>query len=138
MILSGSLREKLLSEIRLAASRSSGPGGQNINKVSTKMELRFHVISSQFLNTQQKNRIQKVLKNRISNTGELVITSQSERTQRGNRQKVIQRFFELMEKALTKPKKRKKTNPTKSSILKRLENKKILSQKKQLRKPPEL
>jgi ribosome-associated protein len=138
MILSGSLREKLLSELRLAASRSSGPGGQNINKVSTKMELRFHVISSQFLNTQQKNRIQKVLKNRISNTGELVITSQSERTQRGNRQKVIQRFFELMEKALTKPKKRKKTNPTKSSILKRLENKKILSQKKQLRKPPEL
>jgi len=138
MQLSDSKKEKLLTEIKLSASRSSGPGGQNINKVSTKMELRFPVASSKFLTAQQKNRILTILKNRISNTGELVLISQSERTQRGNRQKVIMKFFELLNKSLTRPKKRIKTKPTKASKIRRLEKKKMHSQKKQLRKPPEL
>ncbi len=137
MKLSPSQKEQLLSEVTFSASRGSGPGGQNVNKVSTKVELRFPVDESQTLTETQKQRILTKLKNRITTDGELVLTSSAERTQWRNREKVTQKFFELIEQALTPPKKRIKTKPTKASKLKRLENKKKQGQKKQLHKPPE-
>ena len=137
MHLSHSIRENLISEVSFSASRGGGPGGQNVNKVSTKMELRFPVNDSETLTETQKQRLLSKLKNRITISGELVLTSSAERTQWRNREKVTQKFFELIEKALTPPKKRIKTRPTKASKLKRLENKKKQGQKKQLRKPPE-
>lgn len=137
MKLSQSQKEELLSEVTFSASRGGGPGGQNVNKVSTKVELRFPVDESQSLTEIQQQRLLSKLKNRITTNGELVLTSSAERTQWRNREKVTEKFFELIEQALTPPKKRIKTKPTKASKLKRLENKKKQGQKKQLRKPPE-
>ncbi len=137
MVLSDFIKEQLLAEVQFSASRSGGPGGQNVNKVNTKIELRFSVQETAILDEIQKQLIFSKLKNRINNQGELLITSSVERTQWKNKEKVTRKFFELIEKALTKPRKRKKTQPTLASRLKRIENKKKLGQKKQLRKPPE-
>ena len=137
MKLTQSQKEQLLSEVTFSASRGGGPGGQNVNKVSTKVELRFPVNESQALTETQKQCLLSKLKNRITTSDELVLTSSAERTQWRNREKVTQKFFELLEKALTPPKKRIKTKPTKASKLKRIENKKKQGKKKDLRKPPE-
>ena len=137
MVLSDSVKEQLLTEVQFSASRSGGPGGQNVNKVNTKIELRFPVQESAVLDETQKQLIFSKLKNRINNEGELLLTSSAERTQWKNKEKATQKFFEFIEKALTKPRKRKKTQPTIASRLKRLENKKQHGQKKTLRKPPE-
>lgn len=137
MILSDSIKEQLLTEVQFSASRSGGPGGQNVNKVNTKIELRFPVQESEVLDENQKLLILSKLKNRINNESELLVTSSVERTQWKNKEKATQKFFEFIEKALTKPRKRKKTQPTAASRLRRIENKKKLGQKKQLRKPPE-
>lgn len=137
MKLSQSQQEQLLTEVTFSASRGGGPGGQNVNKVSTKVELRFPVNDSETLTEPQKQRLLSKLKNRITTSGELALTSSAERTQWRNRVKVTQKFFELIEQALTPHRKRIKTKPTKASKLKRLENKKKQGQKKQLRKPPE-
>jgi len=137
MKLSQSQKEQLLSEVTFSASRSGGPGGQNVNKVSTKVELRIDVNDSETFTETQKQRLLSKLKNRITVSDQLILTSSTERTQWRNREKVTQKFFELLEKALTPPKKRIKTKPTKASKLKRIENKKKQGQKKQFRKPPE-
>lgn len=137
MVLSDSIKEQLLAEVQFSASRSGGPGGQNVNKVNTKIELRFPVQESAVLDENQKQLILLKLKNRINNENELLVTSSVERTQWKNKEKATRKFFELVEKSLTKPRKRKKTQPTAASKLKRIENKKKLGQKKQLRKPPE-
>lgn len=137
MKLPDTIKEQLLAEVQFTASRSGGPGGQNVNKVNTKIELRFSVKESTVLNENQKQLILSKLKNRINNEGELLITSASERSQWRNKQKSIELFFSFIEKALTKTRKRRKTQPTVASRLKRLENKKKRGQKKALRKPPE-
>ena len=137
MKLSQPQKEQLLSEVTFSASRGGGPGGQNVNKVSTKVELRFDVYDSETLTETQKQQLLSKLKNRITVSDQLILTSSAERTQWRNREKGTQKFFELIEKALTPPKKRIKTKPTKASKLKRIENKKKQGQKKQLRKPPE-
>jgi ribosome-associated protein len=137
MQLSSKIKEKLLSELTYSSSRSSGPGGQNINKVSSKVELRFMVEASGCLNDLQKQLILRKLKNRITKSGELVLSSQKERTQRQNKQIVTLKFFEMLEKALMPSKKRIKTKPGKGAVLKRLEWKKKHSLKKQLRRDPE-
>jgi len=136
MVLPDSIKEQLLAEVQFTASRSGGPGGQNVNKVNTKAELRFPVQKSALLDEQQKQRIFLKLKNRINNQGELLLTSSAERTQWKNKEKATRKFFELIEKALTQPRKRKKTQPPAASRLKRLENKKKQAQKKLFRKPP--
>ncbi len=136
MYISEERKKKLETEFTLSASRSSGPGGQNVNKVNTRVELRFSVIASAFLTDDEKSTIQIKLKNRINSEGELVITAESERSQLRNRQIVTAKFFELTEKALTPVKKRIKTSPTSVSRVKRLDNKKKMSLKKQMRKPP--
>jgi len=131
------LKKQLEPEIVLSATRSSGPGGQNVNKVNTRVELRFSVKNSSVFSEEQKERIFLKLKNRINLEGELILTSQTARTQLDNKEKVYEKFFDLIEKALTVQKKRLKSSPTLASRKRRLESKKIQALKKQFRKPPE-
>ena len=130
-------KEKLLAEVQYSASRSSGPGGQNVNKVNTQVELRFSVVNSNVFTISEKELLQVKLKNRINLAGELVLSAKMERSQIRNKEQVNRQFFQLLEKALTRPKKRVKTKPTLASVKKRLEKKKLDSARKQLRKPPE-
>ena len=127
-------KDLILKELNFKTSRSSGSGGQNVNKVSTKVELRFNVVNSLLLTDDEKDRVLEKLKNRISSEGILIISSDTERTQLRNKKKVIEIFLELLEKSLKKPKKRIKTKPSRASKEKRLKEKKIKSDKKQSRK----
>lgn len=138
MKLSEEQKSQLISELKFSASRSSGPGGQNVNKVNTRVELRFQISKSEALTLEERERLLVKIKNRINTESELILTSQSERSQLANKEKVTARFFALIEKTLTISKKRKETVPTTASRLKRLESKKLTGQKKQLRKPPEI
>jgi ribosome-associated protein len=116
-----------------SASRSSGPGGQNVNKVSSKIELRFQIDGSQLLSDEEKEIIKEKLKNKISNDGYLILSCQTEKSQLQNKEKCIEKFYRLLEKALSKPKTRKPTKPGKQAIRKRLESKKQQSEKKATR-----
>lgn len=122
------------AEWQFSASRSGGPGGQNVNKVNTKVELRFPVEASSLLSDQEKQLIHIKLANKINQEGELIIISQTERSQLKNKAQAIERFYQLVAYALTIPKKRKATRPTRASKEKRIENKKRLSEKKQNRR----
>jgi ribosome-associated protein len=129
------LRERInAGELKFSTSRSSGPGGQNVNKVNTKVELRFDVNESPSLSASEKELIITILRNRINNEGELLIISQSERTQLQNKQKAEDIFYNLVAKALIPKKPRKATRPTLASKAKRLEVKKRRSAIKSLRK----
>jgi ribosome-associated protein len=130
-------KKQLETEMVLSATRSSGPGGQNVNKVNTQVELRFSVKNSNLFSDDEKDRIFLKLKNKINSEGELILTSQTARTQLDNKENVIEKFYELIEKALTIQKKRLKSRPTAASRLKRLESKKSQALKKLFRKPPE-
>jgi ribosome-associated protein len=122
------------SEFNFTTSRSSGPGGQNVNKVSTKVELRFNLQTSAVLSETEKEILFRKLKNKINKENELIIVAQSERTQLMNKVAVTAKFFEMLSKALTIPKKRKITQPSLSSKLKRLEGKRNRGIIKKLRK----
>lgn len=124
----------LEDEIKFSASRSSGAGGQNVNKVNTKVELRFHVLESQLFSDEEKVTILQKLSSQISNEGYLIIVAQTDRSQIKNKETALEKFYILLAKALTKRKKRKPTNPTKGSKEKRLQGKRIVSEKKELRK----
>ena len=122
------------SELRFSASRSSGPGGQHVNKVSTRVELRFHVDSSSLLSDEEKALIIEKLPNKINSNGELILVSQSERSQKKNKDKVTERFFALLTKVLTPRKERKPTKPSQASQEERLEEKRKQSEKKARRR----
>jgi len=138
MQLSEEKKQQLDKEFKYTASRSSGPGGQNVNKVNTRVELRFSVSQSVVFNKRQQSLLLQKLSNRINANDELIITSESERSQWRNKENVKNLFFRLVEAALTPPKKRIKTKPTASSRLKRLQKKKQLAEKKVRRKSPRL
>ena len=121
-------------EFKFTASRSGGPGGQHVNKVSTKVELRFDVMKSVMLTEEEKNILLTRLASKINADGELILVAQTERSQLKNKEKVIEKFYALMAKALTPPKKRKSTRPPAEAKEKRLEEKRILSEKKKRRK----
>ncbi len=125
------------SEFVFSASRSGGPGGQNVNKVNTRVELRFDVLSSELLTNEEKHIILGKLKNRINNEGELIISARSERSQLMNKKRVIEKFFEMVSKALTKAPVRNPTRPPLSSKLQRLDSKKKRGTIKKLRKSSE-
>ena len=130
MTLTETLAQDFTPEFQFQASRSGGAGGQNVNKVSTKVELRFNVLTSSLLDESQKALVQEKLKNQINSEGELIIVSQEERTQLRNKITVIKKFRELLKKVLFIPKKRLKVQPTIAMIAKRLDSKKKLSEKK--------
>lgn len=124
----------LSKEIYFKVSRSSGPGGQNVNKLNTKVELRFNVNSSHLLSDEDKEMLNTRLGNKITLDGELIIISQTERSQLKNKEKAIEKFYSLLKRGLTPVKKRKATKPGKASKEKRIKNKRIRSEQKSLRK----
>ncbi len=121
-------------EFKFITSRSSGKGGQHVNKTESKVELRFDVFDSELLSEDEKELLVKKAGNKINSEGILRIVTQKERSQIKNKKICIEKFYELIENALKKPKERKKTRPSIKSILKRLKNKKQHSEKKQRRK----
>ena len=120
-------------EFIFKASRSRGPGGQNVNKVSTKITLFFDVSNCQSLSDSQKTRILKRLRTKADKNGVLHIVSQRHRTQRANRQKAKERLVELLAGALAKRPIRKKTRVPASAVQRRLDEKKQRSLLKQQR-----
>ncbi len=129
------LRDRDFSnEFVFQASRSSGPGGQNVNKVSSKVEVRFNFRISLLLNESEKALIAEKLVNKINKEGEIVLVAQTDRSQLKNKEIVVEKLFSLLEKALTPRKKRLKTKPTRGSVEKRLESKRVRSTIKANRK----
>lgn len=114
-------------------SRSSGPGGQNVNKVNSKVTLHLNLNSLDFLNDREIKRIISSLSGRINKKGELVVNCEEERSQSKNRAKVIYKTVLIIDKALISKKKRKPTKPTKASQKRRIEAKRRQSLKKELR-----
>ena len=130
--------EKLKSEITLKAIRSSGSGGQNVNKVSTKVELQFDVINSMDLNDDEKELLKENLSTRLTKNDVLILQCDESRSQFKNKQLVIQRFLELITEALTIPKERIPTKTPKAVVRKRLTTKRYKAKKKANRKKPDI
>lgn len=126
--------DNLVKEVQFKTSRSGGKGGQNVNKVATKVELLLDVANSYVLSQEQKELISQKLQNKIDSEGILHIVVQSERTQLGNKTIAIHKFKEAIKQSLIKPKKRMKTKPSKQSKVERLKAKKYRSEIKMGRK----
>ena len=131
-------RQRAVRELKLKAVRSSGAGGQHVNKVSTKVELAFDIPNSESLSENEKERLYKKLKPRLTSQGVLTLYEDATRSQHRNKELVISRFLKLLEEALKVPKKRRKTKPSKAAIEKRLKSKKKVSEKKASRNKPDL
>jgi len=128
------LINKLVDEVWFKTSRSSGKGGQNVNKVSTKVELLFSIVNSMHLTEEQKFRLRLKYKNKIDSEGYLRIVSQEDRSQYKNKINALGKFKELILEGLKVKKKRLKTSVPKSVKTVRVKIKKSLSEKKQIRR----
>ncbi|MBN2555888.1 MAG: aminoacyl-tRNA hydrolase [Anaerolineales bacterium] len=117
------------NEYTIAAFHAAGPGGQHVNKVATAVRLRFNIPSSSLPESVQR-RLMAIAKNRISKTGDLTVTSRRFRTQERNRIAALQQLIDLIQQASIKPRRRRRTKPTKGSIELRLEQKRRHSAKK--------
>jgi ribosome-associated protein len=131
--LSENIKEKLINELHFQATRSSGKGGQNVNKVSSKIILSFNIPDSVVLNDEQKFILKSSYPNRITNSGILHISSSKERSQYMNKKNAIDKFLKLLEQAFLPQEERIATKPTKSSIENRLKVKAKKSGIKQTR-----
>ena len=129
--------EKVLSEITYKAVRSSGAGGQNVNKVSSKVVLTFDLLNSNALSEEEKILAQINLESRLTKDNILILNCDEDRSQLKNKEIVTKRFIQILKNALVIPKIRKKTRVPKSVIKKRLKNKKNLSEIKQNRRKPD-
>lgn len=125
--------EDLFHELTFLTSRSSGPGGQNVNKVNSKVTLKWDVVHSATISPEQKETIFKKLTSRITTEGILMITAQDSRSQLDNKEAVLLKLDQLLIKAFTVAKARKATKPSKAAKQKRIKTKKHQSEKKQWR-----
>ena len=121
-------------ELRIAATRSGGPGGQNVNKVASKVQLRWCVGAASVFSLEDKERIRRALAHRLNDADEIMIDVDEERSQAQNRETAGRRLRELVARALIPIKKRRPTRPTRSSQEKRITEKKKMGKKKQGRK----
>lgn len=131
-------KEKILSELSFKAVRSSGAGGQNVNKVSSKVVLTFTLMASQSLTDDQKQLLLSKLESRLTTDNILILNCDEDRSQLKNKEIVTKRFLDVLKKALVVPKPRKPTKIPKSVIEKRLNDKKITAEIKSFRKSPEV
>ena len=126
------------SELDYEFARSSGPGGQNVNKVETKVTLKFVIEDSAALSNEEKDRVSDALANRITKDGVLRVTSQRHRTREANRHAAIGRFIELIDEALEVRAPRKKTKVSRAAKRRRIEGKKRRGQVKKMRRSPKI
>jgi ribosome-associated protein len=124
------------AELEFRFSRSSGPGGQHVNKAETKVEVLFDVVNSSTLTDAQRRRVVHRLSNRIDSNGILHVTSQATRSQEQNRERAVEKLATLLEDALQLPKKRRATRPSRAAQERRLNQKKQRSEIKKLRRDP--
>ncbi|MBS1554759.1 MAG: aminoacyl-tRNA hydrolase [Bacteroidetes bacterium] len=122
------------SELLFSTSRSSGPGGQNVNKVNSKVTLRWSLANSTILTEEEKELLLRKLASRLTTEGELMIISQESRSQQQNKELAIEKLDALLTKAFTKKKVRKATKPSKAAVQNRIEKKKRHSEKKKMRR----
>lgn len=131
-------KDTIYKELLFKAVRSSGAGGQHVNKVSSKVELYFDLASSEAFTEKAKQLLLKNLSNRINKEGVLKMYSSESRSQHTNKEKVVKRLFKMIEKGLIVPKKRRPTKMSRAQKIKRLDNKTKHATKKILRKKPTL
>jgi ribosome-associated protein len=123
-------------ELRVDVSRSGGPGGQNVNKVATRVTLRWRMLASRVLDDGQRERLQRRLATRLTRTGELLVHVDSSRSQARNREIARTRMAEIVRRGLAEPRVRRATRPTRASRERRLGQKQRRSQAKQARRRP--
>lgn len=130
-------KETLINELQFKAVRSSGAGGQHVNKVSSKVVLSFSVVNSEGLNSREKTLLYTSWASRLTGNRVLILTCDESRSQQRNKELVIQRFFKLLTTGLFVPKKRFASRPSKASIKRVKEKKKRRGELKKLRKKPD-
>jgi ribosome-associated protein len=130
--------EQILSELSFKAIRSSGPGGQHVNKTASKVEVTFTISSSEGLTETEKELLNKRLQSKLTSEGIIVLQCSETRSQHRNKKLVIERLLALLKQNLKVKKARKKSKPSKSAIEKRIKTKKQNALKKATRKPPKI
>jgi ribosome-associated protein len=124
------------AELTLRAARSSGPGGQSVNTTDSKVELRWSVSTSSAVSEAQRARLLERLSSRLTQDGVLILTGSEHKSQHRNREAVLARFRSIVGEALTPPRQRRRTRPTRASKERRLQGKKHRAELKRLRQPP--
>ena len=131
-------KDIVVKELSYKTARSSGAGGQHVNKVSSKVILSFDLENSEVLNTREKRLLKKALASRLTNGGILNLSCEESKSQHQNKDLVIKRFLSILKKGLIVPKRRIATKPTKASKRRKLDDKKRRGQTKALRNKPRL